>query len=88
MIDRIRRGYFQLPSGQFDGISLNVPPVEFRSESGGQVVARLSALLAAMVVISVVFADVTFDATQSAFLVTMLGFAWHAGFQLSWRRRN
>lgn len=86
MIDRVRRG--QLPSGQLHGISFNIPPVEFRSESGGRVVARLSALLAAMVVISVVVADMTFDATQSAFLVAVLGFAWPAGFQLTWNRRN
>ncbi|MGW7489438.1 hypothetical protein [Streptomyces sp. NPDC054786] len=49
---------------------------------------RLSAVLAAMVTISIVFADMTFDAAQSAFLVTMQGSAWHAGLQLSWNRRK
>ncbi|MFC9228437.1 hypothetical protein ACFTZI_05610 [Streptomyces decoyicus] len=88
MIDRIRRGHSQLPSGQFHGISFNIPPLEFHSGSGGRVVVRLSAVLAVVVVISVVFTETTFDATQSAFLVTMQGFAWHARFHLSWNRRK
>ncbi|MFG3430389.1 hypothetical protein [Streptomyces californicus] len=55
---------------------------------GGHVAVRLSAVLASFVLVWTVACGSTVDAAQSAFVVTLLGFSWHASFHLRWVRRQ
>ncbi|MFI6019172.1 hypothetical protein ACIBCP_16305 [Streptomyces sp. NPDC051287] len=80
MLEPSRRGCLQQPSGYFHGISLNITGAELHDAPGGLVMVRLSALLAAFTLIT----DTVVDTTESAFVVTLLGFAWHAGVQVTW----
>lgn len=86
MLDRIRRGDAQVPSGQFHGTSFNFTAVGLREFIACAVSVRLSALLAFAVVIWMLVAGGEIDPTKSAFLVTMTGFTWHASIQLAWFR--
>lgn len=86
MLDRIRRGYAQVPSGQFHGTSFNFSTVGLREYIACAVSVRLSALLALPVVIYVLAAGMEIDATTSAFVLTMTSFTWHASLQLAWFR--
>ncbi|MCX4818319.1 hypothetical protein OG883_45940 [Streptomyces sp. NBC_01142] len=54
------------------------------ADPGGHVAVRLSAVLAAFVLTWTVVSGTAVDTVQSAFIVTMLGFAWHAGVHFSW----
>ncbi|MER6573067.1 hypothetical protein ABT288_44740 [Streptomyces sp. NPDC001093] len=85
MFEPIRRG--QLPSGQLHGTSFNIVPVGVHEDFGGQVMVRLSALLAAFVLTWTVVTHTAVDAAESAFIVTMLGFTWHAGALFTWGPR-
>ncbi|MFD3907983.1 hypothetical protein HXS80_06360 [Streptomyces sp. CB04723] len=88
MIEPIRRGRTQLPSGQFHGTSFNIVPVGVLDAPGGDFAVRLSAVLAAFVLVWTVTCGSTVDAAQSAFVVTLLGFSWHASFHVRWARRQ
>ncbi|MCZ1006884.1 hypothetical protein [Streptomyces lydicus] len=84
MIEPYRRGSLQLPSGHFHGTSFNIAPVGLHNALGGHAVVRLSALLAAFVLMWTLIKGTTVDTTESAFIVTMLGFTWHAGLNVTW----
>jgi hypothetical protein len=84
MLEPLRRGHVQLPSGRFHGTSLRITPVELHQAPGGLVMVRLSALLAAFTLTWALTTDTAVNATESAFIVTLLGFAWHAGVQVTW----
>ncbi|MBT2430301.1 hypothetical protein J7F02_33110 [Streptomyces sp. ISL-112] len=88
MIDPIRRGRLQLPSGQFHGTSFNIVPAGVLDDPGGHVAVRLSAVLAAFVLVWTVACGTTADAAQSAFVVTLLGFTWHANVYVRWAQRR
>ncbi|HBF81481.1 MAG TPA: hypothetical protein DD420_16580 [Streptomyces sp.] len=74
----------QQPSGKFHGTSFDIAPEGLHGASGGQVLIRLSALLAAFVLIWTLVTGTVVDAAQSAFIATMLGFTWHAGAHFTW----
>jgi hypothetical protein len=84
MLEPIRRGRQQQPSGQFHVTSFNIDPVGVRAAPGGQAAIRLSALLAAFALIWSLVTDAALDTAESAFIATMLGFAWHAGVNVTW----
>ncbi|PCG88014.1 hypothetical protein CIB93_00915 [Streptomyces sp. WZ.A104] len=86
MLDRIRRGYTQVPSGQFHGTSFNIAAVGLRAFIAGAVSVRLSALLAFAVVVWMLVANGEVDPTKSALLITMTSFTWQASAQLAWFR--
>ncbi|MGA4949250.1 hypothetical protein [Streptomyces lydicamycinicus] len=88
MIEPLRRGRLQLPSGQFHVTSFNIAPVGLHNAPGGHAMVRLSALLAGFVLTWTLVTDTAVDATESAFIVTMLGFAWHAGVNVAWAPGN
>ncbi|MFB6517580.1 hypothetical protein [Streptomyces sp. NPDC056401] len=86
MLDRIRRGHVQVPSGQFHGTSFNFSAVGLREFIAGSLSVRLSAVLACAVVIWILTAGRAIDSVTSGFLITMIGFTWHASIQLAWFR--
>ncbi|MFC5802182.1 hypothetical protein [Streptomyces formicae] len=88
MLDGIRRGLPQLPSGQIHGTSFNFATVEPHSLITGHAMVRLSAILASATTAWVVATDAVIDSAQSALIATMIGFSWNAGFQFSWFRRR
>ncbi|MGW1295885.1 hypothetical protein [Streptomyces sp. NPDC002533] len=88
MIEPIRRGRIQLPSGLFHGTSFNIVPVGVLDDLGGQVTVRLSAVLAGFVLVWTLACGMAVDAAQSAFIATMLGFAWHASIWVRWPQRS
>lgn len=45
---------------------------------------RLSALLAAFILTWILVTDTAVDTAKSAFIVTLLGFTWHAGVRVAW----
>ncbi len=45
---------------------------------------RLSAPLAAFALVWTLVTGTVVDAAESAFIATMLGFAWHAGVYVTW----
>lgn len=86
MLDRFRRGHTQVPSGQFHGTSFNIAATGVRAFVAGALSLRLSALLAAVVVMWLLLSEGTVDTTESALLITMVGFTWEASIQLAWFR--
>ncbi|MFD8608962.1 hypothetical protein [Streptomyces sp. NPDC059631] len=84
MLEPLRRGRLLLPSGRFHGISLNITRAELHETPGGLAMVRLSSLLAAFTLTWTLTTDTVVDTTESAFVVTLLGFAWHAGVQVTW----
>lgn len=84
MLEPLRRGRLQQPSGQFHGSSFNIVPVGIRGVAERQAMLRLSAPLAAFVVVWTQVTGTAVDAQESAFIATMLGFAWHAGVHVTW----
>ncbi|MGQ4484255.1 hypothetical protein ACN6LM_002583 [Streptomyces sp. SAS_281] len=74
----------QQPSGQFHGTSFNIGSVGIHAVPERQAVVRLCAPLAAFVVVWTVVTGTVVDVNESAFIVTMLGFAWHAGVLVTW----
>ncbi|MFF8731092.1 hypothetical protein ACF073_32105 [Streptomyces sp. NPDC015171] len=65
---------------------MNITGAELHDAPGGLVMVRLSALLAAFTLAWTLITDTVVDTTESAFVVTLLGFAWHAGVQVTWGR--
>ncbi|MBM9624654.1 hypothetical protein [Streptomyces zhihengii] len=88
MLEPIRRGRLQLPPGQIHGTSFNISSAEVPPSPGGQAVVRLSALLAAFVLIWTLVTETTVDTAESAFIAAMLGFTWHAGVHITWDSRR
>lgn len=84
MIEPLRRGRLQQPSGPFHRTSFNIASVDLHGAPDGQAMVRLSALLAAFVLVWTLVTDTVVDAAESAFIATMLGFAWHAGVHVTW----
>ncbi|OII62881.1 MULTISPECIES: hypothetical protein [unclassified Streptomyces] len=84
MLEPLRRGRLQQPSGQFHGSSFNIVPEGLHDASGGQALIRLSAPLAAFALVWTLVTGTVVDAAESAFIATMLGFAWHAGVYVTW----
>ncbi|WP_328485998.1 hypothetical protein [Streptomyces zaomyceticus] len=84
MLEPLRRGSLQQPSGKFHGTSFNIVPEGLHGAPGGQALVRLSAPLAAFVLVWTLVTGTVMDAAESAFIATMLGFAWHAGVHVTW----
>ncbi|MFB6525093.1 hypothetical protein [Streptomyces sp. NPDC056399] len=84
MFEPVRRGRLQLPSGHIHGTSFNIGPTGLLDVPGGQATLRLSAVAASFVLIWTVATGAAVDAAESAFIVTMLGFTWHAGIHVTW----
>ncbi|MFD3971395.1 hypothetical protein [Streptomyces cyaneofuscatus] len=75
MIEPIRRGRIQLPSGLFHGISFPIDHAGVLDGLGGQVAVRLSVVLVGFVMVRTVVCGATVDTAQSASSATMPGFA-------------
>ncbi|MGW6971650.1 hypothetical protein [Streptomyces sp. NPDC054952] len=88
MLEPLRRGRLQSPSGKFHGTSFNIVPVGLHHAPGGIAMIRLSAVLAAFALTWTLVTDTAVDAAESTFIVTMLGFAWHAGVNVTWGPRE
>ncbi|MCX4398860.1 MULTISPECIES: hypothetical protein [unclassified Streptomyces] len=86
MIEPIRRGRLQLPSEQFHGTSFDIAAVGIQDDPGSHVAVRLSAVLAAFILTWTVVSGTEVEAAQSAFIVTLLGFTWHASAYFCWGR--
>ncbi|WP_433547179.1 hypothetical protein ACQPZG_20400 [Streptomyces sp. CA-294286] len=84
MIEPFRRGHLEQPSGQIHGTSFNITPVGNHRSPSGQVAIRLSALVATFALVWILATKATMDAAESAFIVTLLGFTWHAGVNVTW----
>lgn len=88
MLEPLRRGHLQPPSGQFHGTSPNIASVGPHDGPGGQAVVRLSAPIAGFVLTWTLVTGTAVDPAESAFIVTMLGFTWHAGVNVTWNSGN
>lgn len=84
MIEPLRRGHLRQPSGQLHRTIFDITSVGLHRARGGQAVIRLSALLAAFVLVWCLVTDTAVDAAESAFIATMLGFAWHVEVRITW----
>ncbi|MEU4796377.1 hypothetical protein [Streptomyces sp. NPDC023327] len=63
---------------------MNIVTAELHEPPGGLVMVRLSALLAAFILTWILVTDTAVDTAKSAFIVTLLGFTWHAGVRVAW----
>lgn len=88
MLEPFRRGHLQLPSGQNHGTSPNIASPGPYNGPGGQATVRLSALLAGFVLTWTLVTGAAVDPAESVFIVTMLGFTWHAGVNVTWNPDN
>lgn len=75
-----------MPSGQFHGSSFNIAAMGVRAFIAGAISLRLSALLAAVVVVWLLLSERTVGTAESALLITMTGLTWEASIQLAWFR--
>ncbi|MFF2189645.1 hypothetical protein [Streptomyces sp. NPDC058155] len=58
--------------------------MELHDSPRGYATVRLNALLAAFVLLWTLITGTAIDMTHTTFVVTMLGFTWHAGVNVTW----
>ncbi len=84
MFEPVRRGRPTLPSGRIYGTSPDIAYAGYPGIRGGRVAVRLSAVMAAFVLVWTLVVSEACDPVESAFIMSMLGFAWHAAVDVTW----